>query len=776
MKKRPLAVVCLIISIFLFLVTKLVKVSPPIFMEWEGKRVTVLGEVYEKESYWKADKEVSVVYLKLKAVWCNGEQAEICTGDYRAICYLKENQILPKTGSVIRTVGIMQGYDKATNPGQFDAESYYQILKISFRLNQAEIQQQSQTYHKIKEALYQIRCRCASVFDAILAPEDSSVMKTMLLGEKKAVDEKRKELYQKNGIAHILAISGLHISLIGMALFSLLRRAGLPSVISFSVPVMLIFLYGCMTGFSVSVIRAVGMFAIHMFGRLCKRTYDMVTAIGVMAVFILVDQPFYFYSSSFLLSFGCVLAIALLLPALTKKRLKKEKELRPWQVKIASGVSVTIAMLPLQMRFFYQVPLYSVLLNLLVIPLMSLLLPAGFLLLLVGNMVPLGGNAVGSAEVFPWISVLAELLINSTKGVIAGILAIYDMACKLCGRLPASLLGTGCPDIWRVICYFAMLFLIVCLQRKLSLRKKWMLVAGAVMLLMWPVPETCRVTFLDVGQGDCIHIQSRTGKHYLIDGGSSSVSGVGEYRILPYLKYRGVDEIEVVFVTHPDADHCNGILELFSLACEEKIAIRQLCLPDIGNSSKTEAYEELVSAAMQAEIPIIYFSKGMAIQDGELSLQCMHPCKGYVTGNENGYSLVMLMQYREFDALFTGDVEKEGEEELVQTLRARTVQMGNLRDRSMEAEAGNIDDLSMQVEMLKVAHHGSRYSTSEEFLSLIHPKIAVISCAEKNSYGHPHQETIANLSKEGATIMTTPDYGAITVEIGRNIRIYGYLK
>lgn len=209
MKKRPLAVVCLVISIFLFLVTKLVKVSPPIFMEWEGKRVTVLGEVYEKESYWKADKEVSVVYLRLKAVWCNGKQAEICTGDYRAICYLKENQILPKTGSIIRIVGIMQGYDKATNPGQFDAESYYQILKISFRLNQAEIQQQSQTYHKIKEALYQIRCRCASVFDAILAPEDSSVMKTMLLGEKKAVDERRKELYQKNGIAHILAISGV---------------------------------------------------------------------------------------------------------------------------------------------------------------------------------------------------------------------------------------------------------------------------------------------------------------------------------------------------------------------------------------------------------------------------------------------------------------------------------------------------------------------------------------------------------------------------------------
>lgn len=201
--------VCLLLIGALFLATKLVKLSPPVFMTWEGKNVTVIGEVYKKENYCKADKEVSVVYLKLFSVLYNNSQAEVQAKNYRVICYLKTNQIMPKMGSIVRVTGVMQGFDKATNPGQFDAESYYQILKISFRLNQTEIQQQSHTYHRGKEMLYQLRCRCSDIFDKVLPQKDASIMKTMLLGERRAVDEERKDLYQKSGIAHILAISGV---------------------------------------------------------------------------------------------------------------------------------------------------------------------------------------------------------------------------------------------------------------------------------------------------------------------------------------------------------------------------------------------------------------------------------------------------------------------------------------------------------------------------------------------------------------------------------------
>lgn len=749
MRKRPLATACLFIIGFLFLSTRLVPISPPAFMDWEGKEVTVIGDVYAKETYFKADKKVSVVYLKMDAVLYDGSRADIQAGDYRVICYLKENQTMPHMGSIVTVTGRMQGFDKATNPGQFDAKSYYQILKISFQLNQTEIQQQSHNYHKIKERLYTIRRRCGEILDRMLAPKDASVMKTMLLGEKKAVDAGRKELYQKSGIAHILAISGLHISLIGMTLFRLLRRLGFSSYVSCGISVVFLLLYGFMIGFSVSVIRAIGMFLIHMLGRMCRRTYDMITAVAVMAVLVLAEQPLHLYNSSFWLSFGCVLAIALLIPALTGNQLKEEMLPVPWIDKLAGGAAVTIAMLPMQLCFFYQIPVYSTLLNLLVIPMMSLLLPVGMLLLILGS---------------SWSDVICpvvEVLIKVMKYLITGILIVYDLACNLFSKLPLSILGVGRPDLWRVVCYFAILIVVV-LRKKLSLKKKWLLVCSGVLLLLWPVHRPCSITFLDVGQGDGIHIQSKTGNHYLIDGGSSSESGIGEYRILPYLKYQGITEIETVFVTHADEDHCNGILELFLLAQEEGIHIKSLCLPDISREARTKAYQKLVEAAMQADISVIYISAGMSLQDGDLRLQCLHPYQDYRTDNENAYSLVLLMQYEDFEVLFTGDVEGEGEEDLVRVLQ------------ELICKETYSKEPQFSVEVLKVAHHGSRYSTTEAFLELIHPQIAVISCGENNFYGHPHKETLARLEAAGCAVLTTPQYGAITVEFEKKMKIYGY--
>ena len=516
------------------------------------------------------------------------------------------------------------------------------------------------------------------------------------------------------------------------------------------------------------------MFFIHMLGRLCRRTYDMITATGVLAVLVLMEQPLYLYSSSFLLSFGCVLAIALLFPAFTVKTQKgklQNKQSEARRNKLAGAVTVTIAMLPLQLLFFYQIPLYSVLLNLLVIPMMSLLLPAGMLLLVLGSMAVYLGNCVacfgeGWHEVV-WFGIKG--LTMGTQYLITGILAFYDLICSLCNKLPFSFLCIGSPDLWRVVCYFVILIVIVLLQKKLSVMTKWLFVGMGILLLVWPSSGTCSVTFLDVGQGDGIHIQSKSGNHYLIDGGSSSVSGVGEYRILPYLRYHGITEIEAVFITHGDEDHCNGILELISLSREEGVSIKRLCLPDINRQVRGEAYQRLEKTAASADIPVVYFSEGMVLQDGDLCMQCLHPYEDYFSRNENEYSLVLLLQYQDFDVLFTGDVEGEGEEELVRVLREL---QGSADDGK---QVGGKEFSRFSVEVLKVAHHGSRNSTSEELLQLIHPKIAVISCGENNSYGHPHKETLNRLEEVGAMIMKTPDYGAITVEFGSRIKVYGYL-
>lgn len=727
--KRPLSVVCLIVLFFLFLGTKIPKKAPPEYLLWEGQQVTVTGMVDQKERVKGQETDRQIIYLRLTAI--ENEQIKRTVSDeHRVICYLSANQKMPEIGSVIQATGKLRAFQKATNPGQFDAESYYQVLDISFQLNQTEIQTKSTTYSKWRETLYRARCYFADIMDVTLPQRDASIMKTMLLGDKKAADEERKELYRRNGIAHIQAISALHISVLGMSLYRILQKSGMPRLFYTSLPVILMINYGFMTGYSVSVVRAVGMFVMHMAAVLCKRTYDMVTATAVLAVCIVIHQPLYLYNSSFLLSFGCVLGIGLLLPALTKKQYKKEKQPTGFLLNLMSGTCISLAILPFQLMFFYQVPTYSVFLNMFVIPLMNLLLPLGVLLLVCGAM-----NFV----IYKPVAFAIEVILNC-----------YDLVCEGGEILPVSLINVGYPQIGRVLLYVAALVFVIMMQKKLFLKQKWIVMLLAVVMLLCPLPQKMQVTFLDVGQGDCIHILSNSGKNYLIDGGSSNVSQVGKYRILPYLKYIGTRELEAVFVTHPDKDHSNGISELLCMAEEEGIVIKNLYLPDIDEMSKTDAYYALVGTAIDAGVEVHYFSRGMCLQDGELFLKCLHPGKGYRTENENAYSLVLLVQCGGFDMLLTGDVEGEGEREMIRILK----------------NAGVTD-----VEVLKVAHHGSRYSTTEEFLEQVNTEVAVISCGERNSYGHPHEEVLLRLRREGTAILTTSESGAITIKPGREMKV-----
>ncbi len=745
MKRRPLATVCLVLCLCLLVGTFFVTETLSCPKGWEGETALVTGKVYQKEETGGNNTKQTILYLKLYSVSVAGEQFSFSPGKEQAICYLKAGIKEPEIGSIVSVKGRLKYFQKATNPGQFDAESYYRILKISFQLNQTEIQQKSVDYNRFGENLYRFKKKCANILDSVLPPKEASLMKTILLGEKRAPDAEVKALYQRNGIAHILAISGLHVSLLGMTLYRLLKKMAVLLPVRLVVCGGIIILYVCMTGFSVSSVRAMLMFLIHMTALACRRTYDLLTAAALAAFLLLLEQPLYWYYSGFLFSFGCIFAIGLVVPSMTyAKRMPEGIRLR-----ILSAVSLTLACLPFQLWFFYETPLFSAFLNLLVIPLMSFLLPGGFLLLVVGTVQQLTGGIVGVA---------ASVVAKPGAMLVTGILFVYEQSCLLIESLPIHSYISGRPEKWQMAGYLAVLCGLVFLKKKWSLLWRWLFLLAGVVLLLLPLPSKTTVTFLDVGQGDCIHVRSKSGCHYLIDGGSSDVSKVGEYRIIPYLKYQGAECLEAVFVTHPDEDHCNGILELISLTKTEGITIRQLYLPDVHEKSKSQAYRALADAAKKAGIPVSYLSKGMHLQEEELAFLCLHPLRGYETENENAYSLVLLMQYREFDVLLTGDVEEEGERALITEMKEYDVH---------------------DVEVLKVAHHGSRYSTTEEFLTYFGQaglKLAVVSCGANNSYGHPHEETLLRLTDVGCPVVTTPEYGAITVEFGETMKVYGYRR
>ncbi len=772
MRKRPLSVGCLVVVILICIVTFLSRKEPWNCPELEGQTVIVQGRIYQKEVKTQGGQDKTVVYLK-QVSFAEAKPPDIEDAE-NILCYLEEGVPEPEIGSRVILKGTLKNFQQPTNPGQFNAPFYYQILRISFRLDQAEIQVKSDKFYKIAEGLYQLRRKAGSKMDVLLPEQEASVMKTMLLGEKGILDEEIKGLYQRNGIAHILAISGLHISMIGMGLYQLLRKAGLkikPGAVLASV---VILLYGMMTGFAVSAIRAIIMFLLQMLAQILGRTYDRITALAIAAVLVLVEQPLYLFHSGFQFSFLCVLGISMILPVLGNVRKGR---------KLLEGIALMAVTLPIYLGVFYQIPVYSMFLNFIVLPMMSILMGAGIVMTLV-------------AFLWTGLGIPAAWLIT-------GILMVYEKLALFTEQLPHHYWTPGCPAKWQLAVYVAVLIVIAgwgrtkrkavlyqkdCIHRRGSCWKgivqedlpchggKWistygipvgicwgLILLGAV-ILTWRFRPELQVTFLDVGQGDCIFLQTEDGTSYLTDGGSSSVSKVGKYRMIPFLKYKGASQLKAVFVSHADSDHCNGIAELLGQAELEGIRVENLVLPDLSDECRSEGYEELVDLAGQNGIAVQYLHEGQQFQDSELFFQCLHPSKGYQAEDLNETSMVLLVTYREFSMLLTGDVQGAGEEHLTQELK-------------VWKEPELTEHAETELTILKVAHHGSKNSTSEEFLKAANPKLAIISCGEGNRYGHPHEETLERLEKADVPWFCTKDYGAITVTVdGKSrVKVRGYI-
>ena len=818
MRKRPLSVGCLVVVILICIVTSLSRKEPWNCPDLEGQTVIVQGRVYQKEVKTQGGQDKTVVYLKQVSfageasengwsiagekpvegqlpiqeeaekqllvqeeaaerqlpVQKEAEEKQLPVQEKEAerladiedteniLCYLGEGVPEPEIGSLVILKGTLKNFHQPTNPGQFNAPFYYQILRISFRLDRAEIQVKTDKYYKISEGLYQLRRKAGSKMDALLPEQEASVMKTMLLGEKGILDEEIKGLYQRNGIAHILAISGLHISMIGMGFYQLLRKAGLKIKTSAILASIVIILYGMMTGFAVSAIRAIVMFLLQMLAQILGRTYDRITALAVAAVLVLVGQPLYLFHSGFQFSFLCVLGISLILPVLGNVRKGR---------KLLEGIAMMAVTLPVYLGVFYQIPVYSMFLNFIVLPMMSILMGAGIVMVLASFMWT--GLGIPAA----WL--------------ITGILMVYEKLALFTERLPNHYWTPGCPAKWQLAVYVAVLIVVAALgrtRRKTVLYQKdcihrrgkcekwistygipvgicWGLILLGAVILAWHFRPELQVTVLDVGQGDCIFLQTEDGTSYLTDGGSSSISKVGKYRMIPFLKYQGASQIKAVFVSHADSDHCNGIAELLEQAELEGIMVDNLVLPDLADECRSSGYEELVDLAGQNEVTVQFLHEGQQFQDGELLFQCLHPSKGYRAEDLNETSMVLLVTYKEFSMLLTGDVQGAGEEHLTQELKAWK-------------GPGVTDHAETELTILKVAHHGSKNSTSEEFLEAANPKLAIISCGEGNRYGHPHEETLERLEKADIPRFCTKDYGAITVTVAgeSRVKVRGYVN
>ncbi len=717
-----------------------------------GEMVTLTGRVYDVQERDNYGTTRLWIYLDSIIV-------QETVKSYHLICQT-DNAYRPRLGSRIRVTGQFETFSQATNPGEFDAQKYYASLNIGGMLKKAEVTAEGSKYSVVKEALFGLREYWKERLYRYFPEKEASVLSAMLLGDRTQLHEGTKELYMQNGIIHILSISGLHITLMGMGLYKLLRRAGCPIIVAALAGGLMLFLYGIMTGMGVSALRAIGMYLVRMSGEILGRTYDMLTALGFMGLVMLAGSTERLSQVGFLLSFGSLCGIGVIMPALVLEdddkwsaclRGKVNGRLKGilaslvksvWKAALP-GIAVTLTMLPIQLYYYFEIPVYSIILNLLVLPFMGILMAVGLIVMILPGMF--------------WAAQLDVLILDG-----------FEWLCQVFGNLPYHTWNSGAPKVWQIIAYYVLLVysihVNIKLPRNIKLKSfrcqrifRIMVLFIAILLLGWRGREHLSVTFLDVGQGDGICVQTKK-ETYLFDCGSSSEKSIGEYVLIPYLKHEGISHLEGIFVSHPDKDHISGILELLALSEAKGITIERLIFPDLAEGRMESEFSSLLEAVDKMEEgkpEVLTMSAGSFWQSGEVLFTCLHPPADSEKNNSNAYSQCFLVEYEDFTMLLTGDVEGEGEEKLLQELKGKSI--------------GELD-------LLKVAHHGSKYSTGEEMLALLKPDIAVISCGEDNSYGHPHEEIIQRLDEVGSEILTTPQCGAITVKIRREIEIYGFKK
>lgn len=701
----------------------------------DGEPVTITGKVCEKSRAGADTLSIEIKSVKQSVYVSATESWQNVPIEENLICEVTSLENIPM-GSIVMLQGTFKRYENATNPGEFDSNRYYKSLGVVGKLTGVTVLEVGDDYSRMGEALYQIKCYFRNRLYRVFPEKEASIMTAMLLGDKQELDKGTKTLYMESGIIHILSISGLHITMIGMGIYKLLRRIGVPVKLSACVGTIILIVYGVLTGMSVSACRAIGMYLLRMLALVAGRTYDMLTALGVLAVVLVVQNPAQLGNAGFLLSFGSILGVGMLYPAIlpeNKGRLAKLSE-----PLLASG-AITFFTLPIQLWFYYEVPLYSVLINWLVLPLVSVILFTGLAVMLLP-----GSGVVGTLTCI--------------------ILQGYEWICELFGGLPHPTWNPGRPGKWQVGLYYGILVLLIGLYAGKKRVKKpkrkggtvFVLLLISVGMLQFRIPEN-RVVFLDVGQGDGILLETDTGQVFLFDCGSSSRRKVGEDVLIPYLQYRGISHVDAVFLSHGDGDHSSGVKELLEQGEEEGISVGRLVLPDIKEDLCSRDFGELVSLSQENAVEITYMSVGEGMDNRDFSLLCLHPPKGYDGADSNGSSLCFYWKWKKsgMSLLLTGDVEGESEEMLLAEFKKNDIG---------------------QVTVLKVAHHGSKYSTSEAFLEQIKPQAAMISCGLNNSYGHPHEETLSRLKERNIPFLTTPEYGAVILKIGREVEISGFRR
>jgi len=631
-------------------------------------------------------------------------------------------------GLIIKVNGKLEEPSISTNENAFNYKRYLEQKHIFWILkpDKLVIIRDKPSAPNVLIMLKKVRTNGIHYLESNFPKETIPLATALLFGSSDFITQNTMDNYRELGIVHLLAISGLHIAIIVSIVYNLLLRVGVTREKSIDILLVCLPIYGILTGASPSVTRSVFMTMLLLLGRRWGKGGQFV-AIDVIATTFLLYlfvNPYVLYNVGFQLSFLVTLILLLSAPYILKVTL------HPVSLLLTTSFQSMLCSAPILLYFFFEFSIISVLVNLLYIPIFNVILLPYLLFVFVLHLL------LGSF-IDPLLYPLNEMIIftnNLTERIAV---------------LPWNTIVLGRPSMLFLLLYGWGLFLFfVQWEKGVKGMKKFFLFlfpfflfSGQYMLTNLSLDG--EVTFLDVGQGDCIFIRLPFGKgNYLIDTGGSltfekqpwqerdQAFDVGEDTVVPFLKSKGVTKLDKLILTHGDADHAGS-----AEAILQEMRVQELVLPD--RKEKNELERKLIGMAQSEGIAIRFVHEGDRWKVGENRFYILSPEVNSQSDSNDG-SIVIYTELGGLKWLFTGDLEAEGEAKLMKK------------------------NPTLSVDVLKVGHHGSKSSSTEDFLERLSPQWAIISVGENNRYQHPHQEVLDRLQKNEIIIYRTDQLGAIT--------------
>ena len=559
----------------------------------------------------------------------------------------------------------------------------------------------------------------------LLPEQEAELEQGILLGDTSDIESDIKDDFRECNLSHMLAVSGAHLSYLVLGINTVLSKKSFGIRRRKILSIMFISIFMVIVNMSPSVVRAGISTIIAIFATLIYRKQDTYTTISIALLLTLLNNPLAIFDFGLQLSYLATLSIIIFYSKFTQKQFNNKVKKYLYESAMLT-VSANILILPITIYEFNTIPINSIISNLLAGPLLGICIILGMFTVII------------SIVCFPVSKLIAFPL--------QIILKILIKIIELISKIPFGNYTVKTP--WFIVVFLTYAIIATLIYNKKKITK----ILTMITLIIFIVMQVCafinidgklKIYFIDVGQGDSMLVKTVRGKNILIDGGGSKDPDydIGEKILVPYLLDRRIKTLDYVIISHFDEDHATGVAQILGkIDVSSIILTRQL--------EENDIYRHILSIAKEKKIKLIYVKEGDVLKIGGIKISIIHPENKLMINNPmNNNSIVCKVEYNSFSMLLTGDIEMEAEELILRK------------------------NINLKADVLKVAHHGSKTSTTGEFLKAINPKVALIGVGKNNNFGHPSNEVIQRLKENGTRIYRTDENGEISITVNKKGRI-----